>query len=108
MIDCPTGAIHRDLEEGLVIINDRTCIGCRRCENNCPYDAIRMVEVRDEQCLPILDSTTHAPIEKATKCDLCADQMKSVSPACQLACPHDALQRVDMTDIDAVADWLNR
>ncbi len=31
---------------------------------------------------------------QATKCDLCIDQLGG--PACQRACPHDALQRVDM------------
>ncbi|MCA9131676.1 MAG: cyclic nucleotide-binding domain-containing protein, partial [Planctomycetales bacterium] len=31
MIGCPTGAIHRDHESGLVQINAQTCIGCKSC-----------------------------------------------------------------------------
>ena len=47
MIGCPTGAIARDAETGTVRINDRTCIGCSTCANSCPYEAIRMVEIRE-------------------------------------------------------------
>ena len=36
MIECPTGAIHRNLQGGQVVVNDRTCIGCSACSNNCP------------------------------------------------------------------------
>ena len=66
------------------------------CANNCPYDNIRMVETRDHEGAFMLDEVTRAPILKATKCDLCHDQM--VTPACQEACPHAALKRVDMRD----------
>jgi len=43
---------------------------------------------------------------KATKCDFCAGQL--TGPACQAACPHDALIRVDMTDLTSVGQWLSR
>jgi Fe-S-cluster-containing dehydrogenase component/CRP-like cAMP-binding protein len=105
MIECPTGAIHRDPGRGAVVINDRTCIGCTACARNCPYDAIRMVEIRDEDGNFFLDQNNQ-PINKATKCNLCIDQWGG--PACQRACPHDALKRVDMRDSMALADWLNR
>ena len=106
MIGCPTGAIHRSSLGGQVIINDHTCIGCATCANSCPYDNIRMVEIRNDRGAFILDEDTNRPIVKATKCDLCFDQMGG--PACQRACPHDALERVDMRDLPALADWLNR
>ena len=106
MIECPTGAIHRDLAQGVVVVNDATCIGCSACANNCPYDAIRMVEIRDRRGHFIVDTNTNQPILKATKCDLCIDQRGG--PACQRACPHDALKRVDMRDQKSFADWLNR
>ena len=106
MIECPTGAIHRDLTGGMVVVNDATCIGCGACASNCPYNAIRMVEVHDPQGLPIVDAATNVPVVKATKCDLCVDQWGG--PACQRACPHDALQRVDMRDQDLLSHWLNR
>jgi Fe-S-cluster-containing dehydrogenase component/CRP-like cAMP-binding protein len=93
MIGCPTGAIHRTIEGGIVVINDDTCIGCATCANSCPYDNIRMVEIRDGRGNPVRDPESQNPIVKATKCDLCATQLGG--PACVRACPHDALMRTD-------------
>lgn len=106
MIGCPTGAIHRDSLEGSVVINDATCIGCTTCANSCPYSNIRMVEIRDRNGRFILDQQTNTPIVKATKCDLCIDQLGG--PACQRACPHDALIRMDMQNTHSLADWVTR
>jgi Fe-S-cluster-containing dehydrogenase component/CRP-like cAMP-binding protein len=106
MIGCPTGAIHRESIEGQVVINDLTCIGCATCANSCPYDNIQMVEIRDRQGEFIVDVETQTPILKATKCDLCLDQLGG--PACVRACPHDALIRADMRDTDKLSRWLNR
>jgi len=105
MIGCPTGAIHR-ASTGQVVINDDTCIGCATCANACPYDNIRMVEVRDNSGSYILDEDTNRAIVKATKCDLCIDQ--AGGPACQRACPHDALVRMEMHDLEKLSGWLNR
>ena len=105
MIGCPTGAIHRDAFGGQVVINPTTCIGCKACFNNCPYDAIRMVEIRDEAGEFMVDKDMK-PIMKATKCDLCVEQM--TGPACQRACPHGALARVNLNELDDFARWLKR
>lgn len=106
MIGCPTGAIHRSSSDGSVIINDDTCIGCSTCANSCPYNNIRMVPIRNEAGEYLLDQDTNVPISKATKCDLCANQPGG--PACQRACPHDALTRVDMRDLSKLTDWINK
>jgi Fe-S-cluster-containing dehydrogenase component/CRP-like cAMP-binding protein len=106
MIGCPTGAIHRDSIGGQVVINDLTCIGCATCANSCPYDNIQMVQIRDETGMFIVDEATQTPILKATKCDLCVDQLGG--PACVRACPHDALLRANMGEVDKLARWLNR
>jgi Fe-S-cluster-containing dehydrogenase component/CRP-like cAMP-binding protein len=106
MIGCPTGAIARDIDTGTVRINDRTCIGCSTCANSCPYQAIRMVEIRDSTGALLFDAATQQPILKATKCDFCAGQL--TGPACQHACPHDALVRVDMSNLTELAGWLGR
>ncbi len=106
MIGCPTGAIHRESFQGQVVINDDTCIGCATCANSCPYDNIQMVETRDRSGFFILDEVARTPIMKATKCDLCIDQLGG--PACARACPHDALIRLDMRDVDKLATWINR
>lgn len=108
MIGCPTGAIHRNALEGQVVINDATCIGCATCANSCPYNNIQMVEIRNKEGAFVLDQQTHTPIMKATKCDLCADQVIG-GPACQRACPHDALRRMDLHNSpESLVDWIVR
>ena len=105
LIGCPTGAIHRGQTGGEVIVNQATCIGCSICSNNCPYDAIRMVEIREEDGAFMVDKDMK-PIVKATKCDLCSDQLGG--PACERSCPHGALKRMDMNNLDSFAKWLQR
>lgn len=105
MIGCPTGAIHRESFGGQVTINPATCIGCKSCANNCPYDAIRMVEIRDAAGQFLTDQESK-PIVKATKCDLCVENWGG--PACQRACPHGALERMNLNNLDAVARWLQK
>ncbi|MCA9263992.1 MAG: cyclic nucleotide-binding domain-containing protein, partial [Planctomycetales bacterium] len=84
MIGCPSGAIGREEQTGNVVINDSTCIGCATCADSCPYNNIRMVDIRDSDGNFIRDEETLLPIAKATKCDLCVDQWGG--PACQRAC----------------------
>lgn len=105
MVGCPTGAIHRDAFEGEVVINPATCIGCTTCATNCPYESIRMVEQRAPDG-EILVASDARPIFKATKCDLCIDQYGG--PACERACPHDALTRMNLNTLDELAGWLKR
>lgn len=102
MIGCPTGAIHRSIETGTVLINDDTCIGCATCANSCPYSNIVMVPIRNKQGVPLIDTAESGqPIFKASKCDLCAG--RPGGPACVRACPHDALNRVDFRDFHVEA-----
>ena len=104
LIGCPTGAIHRE-STGQVTVNPATCIGCKACYNNCPYEAIRMVEVRDSGG-ELLTDQEMKPIVKATKCDLCVDNHGG--PACRRACPHGALERINLNDLNSLAKWLKR
>lgn len=97
MIGCPTGAIHRTLAGGVVVINDLTCIGCGTCANACPYDNIRLVSINEKDGKPVLDPVSREPIMKATKCDLCSSLPSG--PSCQRACAHDALKRVDIQSL---------
>jgi Fe-S-cluster-containing dehydrogenase component/CRP-like cAMP-binding protein len=103
MIGCPTGAIHRESFAGQVVINPATCIGCKSCFTNCPYDAIRMVEVRDERGELLVDQEMK-PIAKATKCDLCVENHGG--PSCERACPHGALTRMNLNNLDSLSKWL--
>ena len=102
MIGCPTGAIQRSPKGGEVVINDATCIGCGVCAASCPYQAIRMVEIHDRSGAQLQDPRGQ-PLLKATKCDLCVDQRGG--PACQRACPHDALVRLDLREPGPITRW---
>jgi len=108
MIGCPTGAIHRDQTGKQIVINDYTCIGCATCANNCPYDNIQMTDVRFPNGDPYPGIQPYDNgnlvqrleiekdfVRKATKCDLC--ETLTAGPACERACPHDALTRVDLS-----------
>lgn len=103
LIGCPTGAIHHDINSGSIVIDSVTCVGCATCANSCPYDNIRMAEIRGSDG-EFLTDADGGQIFKATKCDLCADQLGG--PACQRACPHDALIRIDIKNIEKLSDWL--
>jgi len=105
-VDCPTGAIVRKEGTEVITINDNACIGCGNCARSCPYDNIRLVTVRDQQGRLLMNEQTNQPIKKATKCDLCVDQVGG--PACARACPHDALTRIDTSDPKALGQWLDR
>lgn len=106
MIGCPTGAIQREKQKGQIVIRDLVCIGCATCAESCPYDNIQMVEVRNASGDFIRDKGTNHPIVKATKCDLCVEQIGG--PACERACPHDALIRMDMQSQPKLVHWLKR
>ena len=66
---CPFDAITVD-EQGLVLIIEDNCRGCRKCVSACPYNAIHM----------------DAETKKAYKCDLCGG-----TPACVAECVTEAL-----------------
>jgi anaerobic dimethyl sulfoxide reductase subunit B len=68
---CPTGAIWKRVQDGIVDIDSTLCIGCRRCEAACPYGA--------PQFIPELNIVS--------KCNLCVDEIESGrKPYCVSAC----------------------
>lgn len=85
---CPSGAIHRELEGGPVMMDAERCIGCKACVMACPFGMIRLR--RDETSV--------------IKCDLCADRLKEgLLPACVTACPTGALELKELDDVTAAA-----
>lgn len=106
MIGCPTGAIHRHAETGVIQIQEPICVGCGVCASSCPYQNIRMTPINDKQGRPYRDGKNGLPIMKATKCDLCQSQPSG--PACVSACPHDALTRINLTESEPLQYWLEK
>ena len=92
MVGCPVGSIRRHSDSLEIIIED-WCIGCGLCANQCPYGNINLhpFTVMGED--PEHPGRRKAMVrEKATTCDLSRDYAE---PACQYACPHDALHRIE-------------
>ncbi len=106
MKECPPDAIHRS-QNGEVFITD-ACIGCGKCEKNCPYGVIQLAPVVPQKTKPTVLSwllfglgaepgtsngtyDENAP-KKAVKCDMCKGQ--SGGPACVRSCPTGAALRV--------------
>ncbi len=73
---CPTGAMHKRSEDGLVVVNQSVCIGCRNCESACPYGA------------PQFDFNKKV----MSKCDGCYVRVgQGLKPVCVESCPQRAL-----------------
>ena len=71
---CPVGATY-DSPEGIVLIDEKYCIGCRYCVQACPYGC-RFIH----------------PVKKvASKCTLCYHRLKKgLDPVCIEYCPTGA------------------
>lgn len=68
---CPTGAIQKRAEDGIVSINESLCVGCKSCITACPWGT------------PQWDPETG----KAVKCDYCVDRVdQGLEPACVAKC----------------------
>ncbi|MDH4274438.1 MAG: 4Fe-4S dicluster domain-containing protein [Gammaproteobacteria bacterium] len=79
-------AIFKRAADGIVIINDTVCIGCKQCIAACPYGA------------PQFNRTTR----KVEKCTLCVHRLYDSSgkrtalwPACVTSCVGNALRLVE-------------
>ena len=82
---CPTAAITKR-EDGVVLIEQDKCIGCRYCEWACPYSAPQFDEKRGVM----------------TKCNMCYDALAAGgAPACVSACPSRALEFGDLEELRA-------
>ena len=68
---CPTGAIWKRKDNGVVDIDSTLCIGCRRCEATCPFGAPQY---------DVSDNTLK-------KCNMCIDELEAGrKPYCVSAC----------------------
>ncbi len=82
---CPTGAMHKDGETGLVSVNVDRCVGCGYCHMACPYDAPKVDRAKGH----------------SVKCDGCVERVTNgEKPVCVEACPARAL---DFGTVDQIA-----
>lgn len=89
---CPTGAISRDADENLVLVDKARCIGCAMCAIACPFDAVTFH--------PAAASGNGHPV--ATKCDGCLHLVREgIEPACVSACKVDALVFGELNELVA-------
>ncbi len=79
---CPTGAMHKRPQDGLVAVNQDRCIGCQYCSMACPYGA------------PQYDAKNNV----MSKCHGCFERVEQgKQPVCVQACP---LRVLDFGPID--------
>ncbi len=86
---CPTGASYKRAEDGIVLVNEDLCIGCKLCSWACPYGA--------------REYDYDAGVMK--KCTLCIDRIYNENlaaeervPACVATCPTSARHFGDLGD----------
>ncbi len=73
---CPTGALIKRNEDGIVLTDRNKCIGCHNCLNACPFG---IPQYDDDGIM--------------WKCDMCLDRIHSnQEPICAATCPTKALQ----------------
>jgi len=111
---CEYDSIKFDPDRREVVINEATCTGCTACAQACPYGAIDMVEVFDEQS-PTYKEAFKRRLDKhgalkfgggaprmarprriANKCDHCASYGDQ---ACVSACPTGSLIEIDAYEL---------
>ncbi|MCD8221261.1 MAG: 4Fe-4S dicluster domain-containing protein [Clostridiales bacterium] len=80
---CPTGACYVNDEDGVILIDENLCIGCRSCEEACPYDCCSLNQER-----LIMD-----------KCNICLSRRaEGEMPACVKNCSGSCLHVGDIND----------
>ena len=82
-------AIFKREADGIVLINQEVCIGCKNCTQSCPYGA------------PQFNSQT----EKVEKCTFCVHRLEAgFLPACVTTCVGNALHLVEDFKVNESGD----
>ena len=99
---CPVGATYKRTD-GIVLIDNERCIGCRFCMAACPYSARIFnwgdppTENQDKPYSP--ETSTPSKIGTVGKCDFCPDMLrKNELPHCITKCPNGVIYFGDEND----------
>lgn len=99
---CPVGATFRN-QEGVVLVDQQKCIGCRTCMAACPYEARYFNWTQPPPAPSTLQNPMPefpVPQQKGTvgKCILCVHNTEvGKLPACVDGCPMGAIYIGDLT-----------
>jgi molybdopterin-containing oxidoreductase family iron-sulfur binding subunit len=100
---CPVGATYKR-QDGIVLIDNQRCIGCKFCMTGCPYSA-RVFNWKDpEVSVPaghVYNPEDNIPAVEGTvgKCLFCADNLrKNILPRCVTACPMGVIYFGDLLE----------
>jgi molybdopterin-containing oxidoreductase family iron-sulfur binding subunit len=108
---CPVDATFKR-SDGLVLVDNERCIGCRFCMAGCPY-SVRVFNWGHPADPPEANSAPYSPewgfprrVGTVEKCDWCPEHTKQGKlPACAAVCPMGAIYFGDQNE-DAVTNGL--
>jgi Fe-S-cluster-containing dehydrogenase component len=94
---CPTGASYKRAEDGIVLVDEDKCIGCKLCSWACPYGAreYSAVEGVMKKCTLCVDRIYNEHLEESDR-----------EPACVQACPTRARHFGDLGDPESKVSQL--
>ncbi len=97
---CPTGATYQ-LDNGIVLVDDERCMGCRACAMACPYDARYEVTYEDVEKATEFYGELKRKHPSMDKCTFCAHRVeKGLKPACVETCVGSARMFGDLHNPD--------
>ena len=119
---CPTGATEKQ-DDGVVTINQDTCIGCRYCMMACPYDARVFYSIEQSYHRQASKWEEHRYKEHTPgivdKCDFCKSRTDEglknglkpgidtdATPFCVISCISSALHFGDLDEPDSEVSQL--
>ncbi len=96
---CPTGATYK-LDNGIVMVDDDLCMGCRACAMACPYDARYDYNYGDvREAKKFYGGLSHRSGPSVDKCSFCAHRVaQGLKPACVVTCVGSARMFGDLND----------